>query len=66
MGPTEVQQFCGLDEGSRTLFWAAMQQMNLSAWAYQLILKLARTIVDLTGSTWIEMAYLAEAIQVST
>ena len=40
-----------------------MSQMNLSARAYHRILKLARTIADLTGSEEIQSAHLAEALQ---
>jgi len=40
-----------------------MQQLNMSARAYHRILKLARTIADLTGSDEIQTVLLAEAIQ---
>jgi magnesium chelatase family protein len=40
-----------------------MSQLNLSAWAYHRILKLARTIADLAGSEEIQSAPLAEALQ---
>ena len=42
---------------------AAMQQMQMSAWAYYLILKLARTIADLAESVEIKTGHIAEAIQ---
>ena len=42
---------------------AAMSQLNLSARAYHRILKLARTIADLTGSEEIQSAHLAETLQ---
>jgi len=42
---------------------AAMTQLNLSARAYHLILKLARTIADLAVSENIQSAHLAEALQ---
>jgi magnesium chelatase family protein len=41
---------------------ATMTQLNLSAHAYHRILKLARTIADLTGSKEIQCAHLAEAL----
>jgi magnesium chelatase family protein len=63
MGPTEVRDFCQVDETGRQLLAAAMRQMNLSARAYHRILKLARTIADLAGCEKIEPAHLAEAIQ---
>ena len=63
MGPAEVRQFCAIDDASKNLLRAAMQQMQLSARAYHRILKLSRTIADLAGSDKIETPHLAEAIQ---
>jgi magnesium chelatase family protein len=63
MGPTEVREFCHVDETGRQLLAAAMRQLNLSARAYHRILKLARTIADLAGCDRIQPAHLAEAIQ---
>lgn len=63
MGPAEVQRFCQLDEDGRNLMRAAMQQMNLSARAYHRVLKLARTIADLSGEGEIGVMHLAEALQ---
>ncbi len=63
MGPAEVQAFCPIDEGSRNLLRAAMQQMNLSARAYHRLLKLGRTIADLAGAEQIQVHHLAEALQ---
>ncbi len=63
MGPAEVRQFCVIDDASKSLLRAAMQQMQMSARAYHRILKLARTIADLAGSDNIETPHLAEAIQ---
>jgi len=42
---------------------AAMTQLNLSAYTYHRILKLARTIADLAGSEKIQTAHLAETLQ---
>ncbi len=63
MGPTDVREYCRLDESGRALVRAAMQQLQMSARAFHRILKLARTIADLAGSERIETAHLAEAIQ---
>jgi magnesium chelatase family protein len=63
MGPAEVRQFCVINDASKSLLRAAMQQMQMSARAYHRILKLARTIADLAGSEKIETPHLAEAIQ---
>ena len=63
MGPAEVRQFCAIDDASKGLLRAAMQQMQMSARAYHRILKLARTIADLAGCDRIETPHLAEGIQ---
>jgi len=63
MRPTEVRQFCNLDETGRTLMRTAMNQLNLSARAYHRVLKLSRTIADLARSEDIQTAHLAEALQ---
>ncbi len=63
MGPTEVREFCPLDETGHHLIGAAMRQLHLSARAYHRVLKLARTIADLAGIDSIESSHIAEAIQ---
>jgi magnesium chelatase family protein len=63
MRVAEVRQFCKLDEAGEGLLRAAMAQMNLSARGYHRVLKLARTIADLTGCEQIQAAHLAEALQ---
>jgi magnesium chelatase family protein len=62
VGPTQVRDYCQVDETGRQLLGAAMRQMNLSARAYHRELKLARTIADLAGPERIQPAYIAEAI----
>jgi magnesium chelatase family protein len=59
----EVRQFCNLQPEGQSLMRAAMSQLNLSARAYHRILKLARTIADLSGSEEIQSPHLAEALQ---
>lgn len=63
MGPTEVREYCQVDETGRALLVTAMKQLNLSARAYHRVLKLARTIADLAGSDRVEVTHLAEALQ---
>lgn len=56
-------QHCQLDHQSSILLKAAMNKLQLSARAYDRILKVARTIADLSTSEQIKMEHLAEAIQ---
>jgi magnesium chelatase family protein len=63
MRPAEVRKYCELDEASRSLMKSASMQLQLSARAYHRVLKLARTIADLSGSTLITSLHLAEALQ---
>ena len=63
MGPKEIERFCELDEVSRNLIKTAMDKLSLSARAYDRILKVARTIADLEGTSEIRSDHIAEAIQ---
>ena len=63
MGPTEVREFCQTDASGEKLLKAAVQQLHVSARAYHRVLKLARTIADLTGSEMIAATHVAEAVQ---
>jgi magnesium chelatase family protein len=63
MGPSEVRQFCDLDETGRRLMKSAMAQMGLSARGFHRVLKVSRTIADLASCEAIEAAHLAEALQ---
>jgi magnesium chelatase family protein len=58
-----VQEICVITEAGKTLLSRAMQKLNLSARAYDRILKVSRTIADLGGSIDIKTEHLAEAIQ---
>ena len=57
-----LQQYATLDEQGLNLLRSAMTRLNLSARAYDRILKVARTICDLEGDTNIKPHHLAEAI----
>ena len=63
MGTRELKSFCELDETTRDLLKQAMTEYNLSARAYDRILKVARTIADLAGAEIISGEHISEAIQ---
>ncbi len=63
MGSRELKSFCAIDEPTVELLKFAMTDMNLSARAYDRILKVARTIADLAGSENILADHVSEAIQ---
>ena len=63
MGPTEIEKYCDLNEASNLLIKNAMERLNLSARAYDRILKVARTIADLEASENIQSSHIGEAIQ---
>lgn len=58
-----LQKLCVLDEQAQAMLALAFKQKNLSARAYDRIVKVARTIADLAGAKNIEAAHVAEAIQ---
>lgn len=63
METRHLRQFCTLNPSSVALLKTAMTRLNLSARAYDRILKVARSIADLDASENIEAAHIAEAIQ---
>jgi magnesium chelatase family protein len=63
MGTRELKKFCALDEATLELLKHAMSDLNLSARAYDRILKVARTIADLTGAEETTADHILEAIQ---
>jgi len=63
MGPKELKAFCPLDEATKELLKMAMTDLNLSARAYDRILKVARTIADLAAVDNISAEHISEAIQ---
>lgn len=62
MGTSLRNRFCKLDDAGTSLIRLAMEGLDLSARAYDRILKVARTISDLEGSEKIHPAHVAEAI----
>src|SRR5690554_4360070 len=63
MGVKQIREFCKLDDASLQLLKTAMERLNLSARAYDRILKVARTIADLESSEKINGNHISEAIQ---
>jgi magnesium chelatase family protein len=63
LGTRELRNFCGLDEATKELLKFAMTDLNLSARAYDRILKVARTIADLAAAEKISSDHISEAIQ---
>ncbi len=66
MGTRELKQYCALDEPTMELLKFAMSDLNLSARAYDRILKVARTIADLASSERITSDHVSEAVQLRT
>jgi magnesium chelatase family protein len=58
-----VQEICIITDAGKNLLKRAMQKLNLSARAYDRIIKVSRTIADLANSPDIKTEHLAEAIQ---
>jgi magnesium chelatase family protein len=62
LGPREIEAHCLPGAAGAALLAQAMARLSLSARAYHRILKVARTIADLAGSTAIAAPHVAEAI----
>ena len=55
--------YCPLPTYGEELLAGTINRLGLSAWAYDRIIKVSRTITDLAGKDNIQTAHLAEAIQ---
>jgi magnesium chelatase family protein len=66
MQSRELRQYCQLDDASRQLLETAIRKLGLSARASDRIIKVARTIADLTDAEQITPSHIAEAIQYRT
>ncbi len=62
MSSKVLKEICHIDAAGQSLLKTAMDKLNLSARAYDRILKVSRTIADLDKSQTIEPHHLAEAI----
>lgn len=66
MNSRMLREFCRLDVEARALLERAMDRLNLSARAYDRIIKVARTIADLEGAAEIAPPHISEAITYRT
>ena len=66
MTPRLIRKHCPLAPSSQTLLERAINKHGLSARAYDRILKVSRTIADLTGTEQLTDEHLAEAVQYRT
>jgi magnesium chelatase family protein len=66
MGTRQIRAYCELTSDCERLLERAMTQQGLSARAHDRILKVARTIADLSGDAQIDTKHIAEAIQYRT
>lgn len=63
MNTRQIREYCALDETSLQLLKTAMERLNLSARAYDRILKVSRTIADLDAAENVGPEHISEAIQ---
>jgi len=63
MSSKMLKEICIISTAGQALLKKAMERLNLSARAYDRILKVSRTVADLSGSEDIKIEHLAEAIQ---
>jgi magnesium chelatase family protein len=63
MDSRQLKQFCDLTDSCLLLMKQAMDEMGLSARAYDKVRRVARTIADLDGSPNIQDLHVAEAVQ---
>ncbi|WP_180080827.1 YifB family Mg chelatase-like AAA ATPase [Acinetobacter sp. YH12201] len=62
LSPKQLEQFACLDTQAQKIMEMAQQRLNLSARAYHRVLRVARSIADLTQHTDIQSQHLTEAL----
>ena len=63
LSAAQIDKYCKLGKEEKAIVKTAFETLDLSARAYHKILKIARTIADLSKSENITVSHLAEAIQ---
>ena len=63
MSPREIRDLVALDQESKDFMLLVSKRLNLSARVFDRILKVGRTIADLSGSAQVQKNHLAEAVQ---
>ena len=63
MTPEMTRKYCRLNEQCKAMLERCFEQLDLSARAYDKILRVARTIADLDKSETIELQHITEAVQ---
>ncbi len=63
MNSRQIRKFCRLTAESAAILEKAMSRFNLSARAYDRVVKVARTVADLEGNQDIEPRHIAEAVR---
>ncbi len=66
MSSKDIETYCAMDAAGRNLLGAAMKGLNLSARAFDRILKVSRTIADLAACDTIQSDHIGEAVQYRT
>ena len=62
LGPREIRRQCSLDPEGEALLGRSVRRFGLSARGCDRILRVARTVADLEGSTHVRVGHLAEAL----
>ena len=63
LAPKEIEQHCIPDAAAKQLLESAMSRLALSARGYHRVLKVARTIADLSNAEIISSSHIAEAVR---
>ncbi|RUA05820.1 MAG: magnesium chelatase, partial [Fusobacteria bacterium] len=62
MTPKDIKKYCKLDDETKKVLIDSIDMFGLSGRSYDKVLKVARTIADIEGSTNIELPHIMEAL----